>query len=199
VKLAAPTAVLATSRTGTVTVSNVISGTGFFEENGGTTILTNTESYSGPTIIDFGTLEVNGSIAAGSAVSVASDGALTGKGTIHGSATLTGSGIIDFSPGGGIAGTLGVTAGNWNGVGIANGLITSSSGTFTIGGTLTAPAGLAVTGGTIAGSGTLAGGLNYTSNSNATFGFIEWARVASSIRRECSKTRVIASSQPKGL
>jgi len=85
---------------------------------------------------------------------------------------VTGNGTIDFATGGSIAGTLTSTGGNWKGVGTVGGLVTASSGTFTIdpGATLTAPAGLAVTGGTLLGSGTFTGNLNYTSSASSTFG-----------------------------
>jgi hypothetical protein len=41
---------------------------------------------------------------------------------VNRNATLTGSGIINFSSGGNITGTLGVTGGNWNGAGTVTGL-----------------------------------------------------------------------------
>ena len=92
---------------------------------------------------------------------------MTGSGTVNGNATLTGSGIINKSSGT-IAGTLGVTGGNWNGAGTVTGAVTSSSGTFTIGSgaNLTASSGLSVTGGTLTGSGTITG--NTTIGSGAT-------------------------------
>ena len=63
---------------------------------------------------------------------VGTAGTLSGTGTVNGNATLTGGGIINFGSGGTIAGTLGVTGGNWNGLGIVNGLVTVSTG-FTVG------------------------------------------------------------------
>src|SRR5439155_26818847 len=88
--------------------------------------------------------------------------------------TLPGSGIVNFGSGGNITGTLGVTGGNWNGQGSVAGLVTSSSGAFTIGSgaNLTANGGLNVTGGTLAaGSATsqITGNLNYSSASGSTF------------------------------
>jgi autotransporter-associated beta strand protein len=71
-----------------------------------------------------------------------------------------------------IDGTLTVTGGNWTGVGAVGGVVTSSSGTFTLdaGADLTASAGLALTGGTLAGTGTLTGSLTDTSITSETFG-----------------------------
>ena len=155
----------------TDTLTGVISGAGTFDQNGlGLTKLTAVETYTGPTNVNAGTLEVDGSLAAGSIVNVATTGTLTGTGTIHGKATLTGNGIINFGAGGKIVGPLTVTGGTWSGVGTVGGLVTSSSSVFNLGGALTAPAGLAVTGGTLAGTGTLTGGLNYTSSSSSIFG-----------------------------
>ncbi len=54
----------------------------------GTTILTATSTYTGPTMVDGGTLSVNGSIA-GSAVTVNAGGTLGGNGTV-GSTTING-------------------------------------------------------------------------------------------------------------
>jgi autotransporter-associated beta strand protein len=141
----------------------------------GTLTLNGVNSYTGATTITAGTLQVNGSLAAGSTVSVATAGTLSGTGTVNGNATMTGNGIISFGTGGNIAGTLGVTGGNWNGVGTVSGQMTSSSGTFTIGNAdnLTATTGLNVTGGSIAAgnsSSTITGSINYTSSTASTFG-----------------------------
>ena len=54
----------------------------------GTTILTATSTYTGPTVVDGGTLSVNGSIA-GSAVTVNAGGTLGGNGTV-GNTTING-------------------------------------------------------------------------------------------------------------
>ena len=88
---------------------------------------------------------------------------------------MTGNGIINFTNPGNIVGTLGVTGGNWNGAGSVGGLVTSSSGTFTIGSgaNLTANGNLNVTGGNIAagsGTSTITGSVNYTSSTSSTFG-----------------------------
>ena len=115
-----------------------------------TLILTGSNTYTGATNVTTGTLEVDGSLAAGSTVNVATSGALTGSGTINGNATLTGNGVISLGSTGRIAGTLNATGGGaWNGLGTVSGLVTNSSGNFSIGGTLTAPSGVAITGGTL--------------------------------------------------
>jgi autotransporter-associated beta strand protein len=155
------------------TISGVIGGTGVFDQNGaGTTILSNTDTYTGATNVTAGTLQINGSLAAGSTVNVGTAGTLTGAGTIYGKATLTGNGIINLGSGAEIAGTLAVTGGNWNGAGTVVELVTSSLAAFTLGSgaNLTATAGLDVTGGTLAGPGTLTGNLNYASSTSSTFG-----------------------------
>jgi fibronectin-binding autotransporter adhesin len=142
----------------------------------GTQILSGANTYTGATTITTGTLEVNGSLASGSTVGIGTAGTLSGIGTINGNTTLTGAGVINKSSGT-LAGTLGVTGGNWNGAGSVTGVVTSSSGTFTIGtgANLTANSGLNVTGGTIVSgdiSSTITGSVNYTSGVNSTFGGI---------------------------
>ena len=67
----------------------------------GTTILTATNTYSGPTTVNGGTLAVNGSIA-NSAVTVNAGGTLGGNGTV-GNTTINGGGVL--APGNSI-GTL---------------------------------------------------------------------------------------------
>ena len=162
----------------TITVNNslgaVINGAiggsiGLVKAGAGKLTLTGGNSYTGATNVNAGTLELDGTIASGSTVNVGTAGILSGSGTINGGATLTGNGIINFSSGGNVAGTLGVTGGNWNGVGTVAGLVTSSSGTFNLNGSLTAPSGLTVTGGTLAGNGNLTGTLFYSSSASSTF------------------------------
>jgi autotransporter-associated beta strand protein len=55
----------------------------------GTLILTNTNTYTGATNINAGTLKLNGSIAAASAVAVASGATLSGTGTVNGALTFS--------------------------------------------------------------------------------------------------------------
>ena len=73
----------------TTTVSGVISGTGTFSQNGlGTTVLSGTNTYTGATNVNTGTLEVDGSLAAGSTVNVGTGGTLTGFGIMAGKRDL---------------------------------------------------------------------------------------------------------------
>ena len=141
---------------------------------GGIETLTGMNTYSGATTITSGTLQVNGSLAAGSTVGVGTAATLSGTGTVNGNATLTGNGAINLGSTGSIGGTLGVTGGNWNGLGTVAGQVTSSSGNFNIGSgaNLTASTGVNVTGGTISSTdstGTITGSVNYTSSASSTF------------------------------
>ena len=71
------------------TFAPVISGAGSVTVENGTTILTATNTYSGPTTINGGTLAVDGSIA-NSAVTVNNGGVLGGTGTVGGVTINTG-------------------------------------------------------------------------------------------------------------
>ena len=126
-------------------------------------------TYTGATTITSGTLQLDGSTHASSAVDIGTAGILTGSGTVHGNATLTGGGIINQSAGS-IAGTLGVTGGHWNGAGTVTGAVTSSSDTFTIGSgaNLTATAGVSATGGALVVNGTLTGALSADSSTTVS-------------------------------
>ncbi|MEI6674845.1 MAG: autotransporter-associated beta strand repeat-containing protein [Verrucomicrobiota bacterium] len=131
---------------------------GLTKDGSATLSLTGANTYKGTTTVNAGTLQLDGSTAAGSTVAVGTAGTLSGSGTVHGNATLTGSGVINKT-GGSITGTLSVTGGNWNGTGSVTGKITASSGTLSIGkgANLTATAGLDVTGGILTGTGTATG------------------------------------------
>jgi autotransporter-associated beta strand protein len=162
---------LRTTQSGNIAINGVISGTGeFLQAGSGTTELLSAETYTGPTDVTAGTLQVDTSLAAGSTVNIGTNGTLTGAGTIGGNVTVTGSGTINLSSGT-VSGTLTSTGGNWNGIGTVNGAVTANSGTFTLanGATLTAKAGLDIAGGMLAGTGTLVGNLTYTSASTSTF------------------------------
>lgn len=94
--------ILAFNRSDTIAIDNAISGTGSLVQQGsGTTILTGTKTYSGPTSVLAGRLAVNGSIT--SAVTVSAAGTLGGNGTITGNVTNNGT----LAPGNSI-GTLNV-------------------------------------------------------------------------------------------
>ncbi len=130
-------------------------------------------SSNAATLAASGTLAVNGTLASG--LGIATGATLSGTGTVSGNTTVTGTGIINLGSGGNIGGTLGVSGGNWNGAGSVTGLVTSSSGTLTIGSgaNLTANGNVNVTGGSIASgnsSSTITGSVNYTSGSNSTYG-----------------------------
>ena len=91
--------VLVINRSDTVSLAGVISGSGAFEQNGtGTTILTGTNTYTGATIVDAGTLEVDGAITSSSTVSVNAGATLTGAGTVDPNPVTIASGGT-FAPG----------------------------------------------------------------------------------------------------
>ncbi len=82
--------------------SNGGSGGSLIKVGAGTLTLTNTETYTGATAVDAGTLLVNGSIAASSGVTVNSGGTLGGTGTVS-STTVESGGT--FAPGNSTPGT----------------------------------------------------------------------------------------------
>ena len=70
------------NRTGTLNVPNIISGVGPVQQNGlGTTILAGLNTYTGPTTVNAGNLQVTGSIS-GSITTVNVNGTLSGTGTV---------------------------------------------------------------------------------------------------------------------
>lgn len=97
--------VVKVNRAGTLTLDNLIQGTGSLEQNGaGTTVLTGTNTYSGGTIVNAGTLEVSNSFTLPTdsgtgtgGVTVSIGGKLSGSGSIAGS-TILGTGSI-LAPG----------------------------------------------------------------------------------------------------
>ncbi|MGV7218748.1 autotransporter outer membrane beta-barrel domain-containing protein, partial [Bradyrhizobium sp. UFLA05-112] len=107
----------ATLTTGGDTTSTVFSGT--IQDGAGSIALTKTgigllllsgsNSYTGATIVSGGTLQVDGSIASSSQVTVQSGAALSGSGTVG--ATVIDGGAI-FAPGNGTAGTSMVVSGS---------------------------------------------------------------------------------------
>jgi autotransporter-associated beta strand protein len=97
---------------GTGVYEGIISGTGSLTKSGGGTLtLANTHTFSGPTSVTGGRLDVNGSLAAG-AVDVGAAAVLGGTGTIGGPVTVNGtiapgSSVLPSNP----FGTLGVGRG----------------------------------------------------------------------------------------
>jgi autotransporter-associated beta strand protein len=119
---------------GDITVPDPIAtGTGTVTKEGtGTLLLAGANTSTGNTAVNAGTLQLDGSLAAGGTLAVGTDGKLTGSGIANGNATITGDGVIDLASTGRIVGTLGVTGGNWNGLGSVGNKIAVTSGAFTV-------------------------------------------------------------------
>jgi autotransporter-associated beta strand protein len=93
------------------TVSAILAGSGAFtKSNSGTVVLSGINIYSGPTDVNGGTLEVDGSIANSSIVNVNSGGTLSGTGIVVPATTTIGPGGT-LAPGnpGNPTGTLTIT------------------------------------------------------------------------------------------
>ena len=86
------------TNTGLTTISGVISdggaGYGFVKTGNGILALNNTETYTGPTTVSAGTLQINGSLVAASTVTISSNATLSGTGTINGAVTNNVGGIL---------------------------------------------------------------------------------------------------------
>jgi uncharacterized protein with beta-barrel porin domain len=125
------------------TVSGVISGVGgtLIKVGTGTLTLSNTDTYTGPTTVNGGTLAVDGSIATSALTSVNAGATLAGSGTV-GATAITGGTLMPGSTGGSVFGPLTV-AGNLSFTAASTYLIqvspanagrTSVTGTATFGG-----------------------------------------------------------------
>jgi autotransporter-associated beta strand protein len=86
--------------------NGVSAGYGFVMTGVGVLALNNTETYTGPTTVSNGTLQVNGSLNVASAVTVISNATLSGTGTINGTVAVTAGGAI--APGAATIGTLNI-------------------------------------------------------------------------------------------
>jgi autotransporter-associated beta strand protein len=135
----------------TVNVSTMLAhvGTdsGLIKSNAGTLVLLAANTYTTPTTVKSGTLQVDGSLAVGSTVTVQSGGTLAGTGTVNGPATVQTGGTL--APGDTGIGTI-LFAGNLTlNVGaktllevaksgsVLNNDVVSVAGTMTLGGVLT--------------------------------------------------------------
>jgi outer membrane autotransporter protein len=86
--------IFAVNRSDTFSFGGVISGSGAFAQIGpGTAVLTGANTYTGPTTVDAGTLLVDGSLAAASAVTVNSGATLGGTGAA-GAVTINDGGVL---------------------------------------------------------------------------------------------------------
>ena len=109
VKLGSATLTVGNDNTST-TYSGGISGTGGLTKVGsGFFTLSSNNTYTGPTTVKFGTLQVDGSIALSSLTRVNNGGMLGGIGTV-GNTQINSGGV--FAPGAGVAGTSVTVAGN---------------------------------------------------------------------------------------
>ncbi|MBW8781367.1 MAG: autotransporter-associated beta strand repeat-containing protein [Verrucomicrobia bacterium] len=107
---AAKTLTLTGTNTGTNTIAAVIGdntgATSVTKSAAGTWVLSGANTYTGATAVNAGTLSVTGSLASGSAVSVASGATLRGTGTINGATTITSGGILAAGTSASSIGTL---------------------------------------------------------------------------------------------
>ncbi len=95
-----------------ITLSGIVSGSGNVTKTGaGTLTLSAANTFGGAINLSAGTLNLTGSLAAGSTVTVGSGATLAGTGTTNKDVTLNSGGIV--SPGGGAAGTLAAASLTW--------------------------------------------------------------------------------------
>jgi autotransporter-associated beta strand protein len=121
---------------GSVT-SNINTGSGTLTKaDAGTWTLSGTNSsYTGATAINAGTLNVTGSLASGSAVTVASGATLAGNGTVSGTVNVLNGGIV--APGNGGPGTLNTGALTLNSTSVLNYDVGTSTDLIAVTGALT--------------------------------------------------------------
>ena len=119
-----------------ITLSGVVSGSGSLIKTGGGSLnLTSANTFTGSAVINAGTLNVNGTLAAPGAVSVNAGGTLAGTGTIDKAVTLNSGGTI--SPAGLATGTLTAASLTWNGGGAMAMDLGAASDRLTLTGALT--------------------------------------------------------------
>ncbi|HEV7407128.1 MAG TPA: autotransporter-associated beta strand repeat-containing protein [Bradyrhizobium sp.] len=125
--------VFAINRSDAFTFAGVISGSGAFNQIGsGTTTLSNTNIYTGPTTVTAGALTIS---ATGSITSnVTNNATFTNAGTVTGSLTNTGTANNSGTITNGLTNTATVNA---NGGAINGAVANNAGGTFNVGGTVT--------------------------------------------------------------
>ncbi|MFT3991762.1 MAG: autotransporter-associated beta strand repeat-containing protein [Luteolibacter sp.] len=111
--VASKTLTLTGSNTGDNTIAAIIgdntAATSLVKNGAGKWILSGANTYTGTTHIDAGTLVINGSLAAGSAVTLSTGSTLGGKGTINGLVTANANSTFDLRDGS--VGTLTLSGG----------------------------------------------------------------------------------------
>ncbi len=166
-------AALSFNRSDTITVGNAIGGTGLVRQIGGTTILTNTNTYSGKTTITGGVLSISADNNLGTAPGVATAQALTiSSGTLQTTATMTldanrsvaidTTGRATFDVASGTTLTYGGVISNINSS--FHGITKIGNGTLLLNGANTHQGSTIVNAGTLGGSGTIQGTATFASS-----------------------------------
>jgi len=148
----------AINRSDNVTFANVISGTGAFQQLGaGTTMLTNANTYTGPTTVTAGTLAIS---ATGSITSnVTNNATLNNAGTVTGSLINNGTSTNNGIWKGNVTSNTGTISNNltWTGTVSNAGTFTNNAG-GTVSGLLTSTAGVVTNNGLLGGDALINGG-----------------------------------------